>query len=123
MSRLWSKVLSNRTEKPWKEYKKQLNFRSNSLKRAKKEHFANPDANSLSDNKEFWQIVKPFFPNRVKVKKIIKLVENSKMIDNAIEIAKLFSENVVNIAKKLGLFTNIQSAENSLSEVEIAIAK
>ena len=45
------------------------------------------------------------------------------MIDNAVEIAKLFSEHVVNIAKKLGLFTNKQSAENSLSEVEIAIAK
>ena len=45
------------------------------------------------------------------------------MIDNATEIAKLFSEHVVNIVKRLGLITNKQSAENSLSEVEIAIAK
>ena len=59
----------------------------------------------------------------LKVKKIIKLGENSKMIDNATEIAKLFSEHVVNIVKRLGLITNKQSAENSLSEVEIAIAK
>ena len=45
------------------------------------------------------------------------------MIDNATEIEKLFSEHVVNIVKRLGLITNKQSAENSLSEVEIAIAK
>ena len=48
------------------------------------------------------------------------------MIDDEIEIAKLFHEYFVNIVKKLGLFTKEQSAsftENSLSEVEIAIAK
>ena len=48
------------------------------------------------------------------------------MIDDEIEIAKLFNEYFVNIVKKLGLFKEEQSAistENSLSEVEIAIAK
>ena len=48
------------------------------------------------------------------------------MIDNEIEIAKLFNKYSVNIVKKLGLFTKEQSAvftQNSLSEVEIAIAK
>ena len=48
------------------------------------------------------------------------------MIDDEIEIAKLFNEYFVNIVKKLGLFTKEQSAistENSLSEAEIAIAK
>ena len=48
------------------------------------------------------------------------------MIDDEIEIAKLFHEYFVNIVKKLGLFTKEQSAistENSLSEVEIVIAK
>ena len=48
------------------------------------------------------------------------------MIDDEIEIAKLFNEYFVNIVKKLGLFTKEQNAistENSLSEVEIAITK
>ena len=48
------------------------------------------------------------------------------MIYNEIEIAKIFNKYFVNIVKKLGLFTNEQSAvftQNSLSEVEIAIAK
>ena len=48
------------------------------------------------------------------------------MIDDEIEIAKLFKEYFVNIVKKLGLFTKEQSTistKNSLSEVEIAFAK
>ena len=88
-----------------KEYKKQQNFCVNLLKRAKKEHFVNLDINSISDNKKFWQIVKSLFSNKVKGKTTIKLVENDEMIDDEIEIAKLFNEYFVNIVKKLGLFT------------------
>ena len=47
------------------------------------------------------------------------------MIDDEIEIAKLFNEYFVNIVKKFGIFTKEQNAvstENSLSEVEIDIA-
>ena len=59
----------------------------------------------MPDNKKFWQIVKPLFSNKVKAKTTIKLVENNEMIDDEIEIAKLFNEYFVNIVKKLGLFT------------------
>ena len=52
------------------EYKKQRNFCVNLLKKAKKEHFANLDVNSISDNKKFWQIVKPPFSNKVKPKQL-----------------------------------------------------
>ena len=85
----------------------------------------NLDVNSVSDNKKFWQIVKPLFSNKVKAKTTIKLVENNEIIDDEIEISKLFNEYFVNIVKKLGIFTEKQSAastENSLSEVERAIA-
>ena len=71
-SRLRNKFLSDRTEMSRKEYKKQQNFRVNLLKKAEKEHFANLHVNSISDNKTFWQIVNPFFPNKVIVKTTIK---------------------------------------------------
>ena len=96
------------------------------MKRAKKEHFANRDKNSILDNKTFWQIVKPLFSNKVKGKTTIKLVEKDKIIHDEIQIASLFNEYFVNIVKQLGLFTKEESAistENSLSEVEIVIAK
>ena len=65
-----------------------------------KEHLANLDMNFISDNKNFWQIVKHLSSNKVNVKITIKLVENNKMIDDEIEISKLFNEYSLNIVKK-----------------------
>ena len=65
-SRLWNKFLCDRTEKSQKEYKKQRNFWVNLLKKAKKDHFANLDVNSVLDNRKFWENVKPLFSNKVK---------------------------------------------------------
>ena len=118
-SRLRNKLLSDNTKMSRKECKKQQNFCVNLLKKAKKEHFANLDVNSMSNDKKFWQIVKPLFFNKVKAKTTINFTENTEMIDDEIEIAKLFSEYFVNIVKKLGLFTKEQSAFST----EIAIAK
>ena len=84
----------------WKKYKKQRNFCVNLLKRAKKEHFANRDKNSILDNKTFWQIAKPLFWNKVKGKTTTKSVENDEMINDEIKIEKLFNEYFVNIVKK-----------------------
>ena len=100
--------LSNR-QRCLKKCKKQRKVCANLLKRAKKD-FVNPDVNSISDNKKFWQIVKPLFSNKVKVKTTIKLVENNQMIDDEIETAKLFNEYFVNIVKKSELFKKEQSA-------------
>ena len=54
----------------------------------------------MSDNKKFCQIVTLLFSSKVKAKTTIKLVENDKMIDDDIEIAKPFDEYFVNIVKK-----------------------
>ena len=54
-ARLTNKFLSDRAEMSRKKYKKQRNPCVNLLKRAKKEHFANLDINSISENKKFWQ--------------------------------------------------------------------
>ena len=48
------------------------------------------------------------------------------MIDDESEMAKIFNEHFVNIAKKLGILTKEQimySAANQLSDVEMAIIK
>ena len=80
----------------------------------------------MTDNKKFWQIVKPLFANKVKAKTILKLVENDKVIDNESEIEQIFNEYFVNIVKRLRILTEEQtaySAANQLSEVEMAIIK
>ena len=80
---------------------------------------------SVTDNKKFWQTIKPLFYIKVKAKSVIKLVENKAMIGDESEI-KNFNEYFVNIVKKLGILTEEQttySATNKLSEVEMAVIK
>ena len=125
-SRLRNKFLHDRTEMSRNEYKKQRNFCVNLLKKAKKDHFANLDVNSVLDNRKFWQNVKPLFSNKVKAETTIKLTENDEMTDNEIKIAKIFNEYFVNTVKNLGIPIEKESATftgNNLSEVEIALNK
>ena len=98
-SRLRNKFLRERADIFREEYKKQRNLCVSLLKKAKKNHFANLDIKSVTDNKNFWHTVMPLFCNKVKAKTVIKLVENDAMIDDESEIAKTFNEYSVNIAK------------------------
>ena len=102
-SRLRNKFLRDRTDISREEYKKQRNLCVSLLKKAKKDHFANLDIKSVTDNKKFWQTVKPLFSNKVKTKTVIKLVENDAMTDGESGTAKLFNDYFVNIVKKLGI--------------------
>ena len=108
-SRLRNKFLRDKTDISREEYKKQRNICVSLLKKAKKDYFANLDIKSVTDNKKFWQTVKPLFSNKVKAKAVIKLVENDAMIDDESEIAKTFNEYSVNIVKKLGILTEEQT--------------
>ena len=59
-SRLRNKFLSDTTEMSRTECKKQRNFGVNILKRAKKEHFANLDVNSISITKNSGRLLNLF---------------------------------------------------------------
>ena len=125
-SRLRNKFSRDRTDTSREEYKKQRNLCVRLLKKAKKDDFANLDTKSVTDNKKFWQTVKPLFSNKIKAKTVIKLVENDVIIEDESEIAKIFNEYFVNIVSKVGILTEKQttySATNQLSEVEMAIIK
>ena len=62
-SRLRNKFLRDRTETSRVECKNQINFCVNPLKKAKKDHFANLDVNSVLGSRKFWQNVKPLLSN------------------------------------------------------------
>ena len=79
------------------------------LKKAKKDHFANLNIKSVTDNKKFWQTVKPLFSNKAKAKTVVKLVESDAMIENESEIEKNFNKYFVNIVKKIGILSEEQT--------------
>ena len=91
-SRIRNKFLRDRADISREEYKKQRNLCVSLLKKAKQDHFANLDIKSVTDNKKFWQTVKPLFSTKVKAKTVIELVENDATIDDESEIANIFNE-------------------------------
>ena len=81
------------------------------MKKAKrKQHFANFDINSVLDNRKFWQNIKTLSSSKVKAKPTMGLIENDKMIDNKIKIAKIFNNYFVNIVKHLRILKGKKSA-------------
>ena len=62
-SRLRNKLFRDRIDISREEYKKQRNLCVSLLKIAKKDHFPNLNAKSVTDNKTFWKTVKPLFSN------------------------------------------------------------
>ena len=56
-----SKFKKKRTDIIWTNYKKQRNFCVTLLRRTKKDYFQNLNVKDLSDNKEFWKTIKPYF--------------------------------------------------------------
>ena len=125
-SRLRNKFLRNKTETSRKEYKKQQNFCSNLLRKAKKDHFAKLDVYSVTDNKSFWQTVKPLFSNKVKSHRIPNLLEKDNLICDDQKIAKIFKEYLVHVVQKLGIViekSNIKPTKLNLDEVNMAIIK
>ena len=80
------------------------------MKKAKKTTFCKLDINSVLDNRQFWQNIKTLSSNKVKAKPTIRLIENDKMIDNKIKIAKIFNNYFVNIVKNLRILKGKESA-------------
>ena len=56
--------LKNKSEKSFKEYKKQTNFYSRLYKKERKRFFSNLNPSFVNDNKLFWKTIKPFFSNK-----------------------------------------------------------
>ena len=58
------------------------------LRKTKREYFSNLNAKDVTDNKTFWQIVKPLFSDKIKLREKITLVENDKSLSDVDKVAK-----------------------------------
>ena len=62
--KLRNKFNEQRNIENWSEYKRQLNLCSNLLKQSKKRHFNSLSMNDGTENKKFWETIKPFFTEK-----------------------------------------------------------
>ena len=79
-SRLRNEFSKAKTDANRKAYNKQRNYHVSLFCREKKSFFSNLDTKKIVDNKRFWQIVKPFFSDKNRVKNKITLIEGKTKI-------------------------------------------
>ena len=66
MRRSRLKNICNKTRSPenWDNYKKQSNFCVDLLRKTKRSYFEKINIKDISDNKKFWNTIKPFFSKK-----------------------------------------------------------
>ena len=114
---LRNKFLKNPTNENRLAYTSKINF-CVSLLRNEKKYFANLNEKNITDNKKFWQAVKPFLSEKNKSREKITLVkENDEIISDDVEVANTLNKFFSNIVKNLKIperFVN-NSLPHSLS--------
>ena len=65
------------------------------MRKTRREYFANIKINNITDNKKFWQTLKPIFSDKINNRETINLVDNEVTLSNDEEITKTFSKNIL----------------------------
>ena len=86
-TRLRNTFLKNPTVANKLAYTKQRNFCVSLLRKVKREYFANLNEKNITDNRKFWQTVKPFLTEKNKSREKITLVKNEEVISDDAEVA------------------------------------
>ena len=116
-SRLRNKFLNSKSDIDRKAYNKERNYCVSLIRREKKEFFSKLNTADISDNKVFWNKIKPFFTDKIKSKSKITLIEkelnkdsneiiSEKLISNDNDVAETFNKFFVNIVPNLKIPTN-----------------
>ena len=69
---------------------RQRNLCSNLLKESKKPHFSNLNVKDVTENKQFWKTIKPFFTEKNKITNNIILTENNQTVRHGEKICQIF---------------------------------
>ena len=91
------------TEENKIKFKKQRNFCVNLLKREKKKYYNDLSVENITDKKNFWKIMKPFFSDKNNTTKKITLVEGNKVVSNDQEVAEIMNKYFHTAVKDLKL--------------------
>ena len=65
LSKLCNKFLKTKSQECKQAYNKQRNLRVTMVRKAKKNYFNSLNIRNITDNKQFWKTVKPFFSSKV----------------------------------------------------------
>jgi hypothetical protein len=106
-------------------FKKQRNYCVGLLKRERKIFYNGIDISVMKDNKKFWDVMKPKFTGKSKLKSKITLIENNEMISDEQQVAEILNNNFVDAVPNLGIeksyIENVQERRTGNLEEKIDI--
>ena len=123
---LENRYYTSKTVETRKAYKKQKNYTDKLMKKEKKRFFANLSLNNFTDNKKFWNTVKPLFSETGLGSRKITLVHNENIISDDKEVAEAFNSFFKNSVESLDIYKNtcLQDDATDLTDpVDIALKK
>ena len=96
-SRLLNKFRQERTILSHVAYKKQQNMCVKLLRKTKKDFFSNLDVKRVTNNKHFWETVKPCLTDKTLRDERITIIKNEKVVSDERHLLKIFNEYFSNI--------------------------
>ena len=105
-ARLRNVYLKKRTEATKAAYNYQGNICVSLFRKSKRSYFENLNVKLARDNKKFWKNAEPLFPNKIRSKERITLIENENIISNDKKVDETFHEFFSNVLKCLNIFQN-----------------
>ena len=102
-SRMPNNILSNPSEEHKLYYRNQIVFCVSLLRKTKRQYISNLNEKDVTDNKTFWQTVKPLLSNNVKLRENITLMGNGKIRSDDDKLAKTLMNFFSNIVKNLNI--------------------
>ena len=86
------------------------------MRKAKKQYFSNLEPKLITDNKKFWNSVKPSISDKITVKQIINLTENGEILSSDTDIADTFNDYFSSVVQNLNI-----PRENSMLNTDLCI--
>ena len=101
-TRLRNRFLKELTQMSRLAYKKQ-SYCVSLMRQSKKQYYGSLNINHITDNKNFWRVVKSNFSNRILGTNRVILRDGGKIISDTEKAADTFNKFLVNIEKTLKL--------------------
>ena len=98
----------------WENYKKQINFCVDLLRKTKTEYFKYLNVKDPSDNRKFWKTIKPYFSNNGLNSNKLLLKEKANLVSDEKELATIKYSFFTNITKDLELKKDSKGKLNNL---------
>ena len=113
-SRLKNCFNKTRSDENWPLYKTLRNFCTKLLRKTKKYYFSKVNPKLVSDNKNFWRTIKPYFSDKGNFSNKIMISQKDCIVSDDRRLSEIFNTQFINITKTLDLKPSIISTNKSV---------